>query len=175
VQCRRKDLWTSLDLISVVFFEVIKKDTIMRSTSFSSWLLILFISLSFSAGSYANSVSSIPAPSIWENQGGSTLTIDSISNTGLITGTYINRESDYACRNIPYPVTGWAYGTAISFATIWQSTLASCNSITAWTGFLYKGQISSLWSLTINGTSSASQIIRGNDTFERIKNQPGNH
>ena len=147
----------------------------MRSISFSSWLLILFISLSFSAGSYANSVSSIPAPSIWENQGGSTLTIDFISNTGLITGTYINRESDYACRNIPYPVTGWAYGTAISFATIWQSTLASCNSITAWTGFLYKGQISSLWSLTINGTSSASQIIRGNDTFERIKNQPGNH
>ena len=147
----------------------------MRSISFSSWLLILFISLSFSAGSYANSVSSIPAPSIWENQGGSTLNIDSISNTGLITGTYINRESDYACRNIPYPVTGWAYGTAISFATIWQSTLASCNSITAWTGFLYKGQISSLWSLTINGTSSASQIIRGNDTFERIKNQPGNH
>ena len=147
----------------------------MRSISFSSWLLILFISLSFSAGSYANSVSSIPAPSIWENQGGSTLTIDFISNTGLITGTYINRESDYACRNIPYPVTGWAYGTAISFATIWKSTLASCNSITAWTGFLYKGQISSLWSLTINGTSSASQIIRGNDTFERIKNQPGNH
>jgi len=147
----------------------------MRSISFSSWLLILFISLSFSAGSYANSVSSIPAPSIWENQGGSTLTIDFISNTGLITGTYINRESDYACRNIPYPVTGWAYGTAITFATIWQSTLASCNSTTAWTGFLYKGQISSLWSLTINGTSSASQIIRGNDTFERIKNQPGNH
>ena len=29
--------------------------------------------------------------------------------------------------------------------------------------------MSTLWSLTINGSSSTSQIIRGNDTFKQVK------
>ena len=62
-----------------------------------------------------------------------------------------------------------SYGDSITFNTIWHSASASCNSITAWTGFLYQGKISSLWSLTINGSSNTSQIIRGNDTFIQVK------
>ncbi|MBL1293165.1 MAG: hypothetical protein COB61_004755 [Thiotrichales bacterium] len=105
------------------------------------------------------------ALSAWTNQEGSTLYIDTVGSNGLITGTYINRASDYSCRNISYPVTGWVYGTAITFNTVWESTTESCNSITAWTGFYYKGQISTLWQLTINGSTSTSQILTGSDVF----------
>ena len=132
---------------------------------FSSFIFTLFLS----ATSFADQSASIPAPSVWENQSGSTLQIDSIGSDGLITGTYINRASGYGCQNISYPVTGWAYGTALTFNTLWESASESCNSITAWAGFLSQGQISTLWNLTINGSTSASQIIQGSDTFKQIQ------
>jgi|TARA_B110000259_G_scaffold162177_1_gene186774 hypothetical protein len=167
---RRKGLWISLDVDSAVLFWGNKnKDVVMRFTTIGRLFSTLAVSLLFVAASYGDSITSIPTPSAWDNQSGSTLVINSIDSTGLITGTYVNRAPGYACQNIPYPVTGWAYGTAITFNTIWQSASASCNSITAWTGFLYQGKISTLWSLTINGSSSTSQIIRGNDTFKQVK------
>lgn len=132
---------------------------------FSSFIFTLFLS----ATSFADQSTSIPAPSAWENQSGSTLQIDSIGSYGLITGTYINRASGYGCQNISYPVTGWAYGTALTFNTLWESASESCNSITAWAGFLSQGHISTLWNLTINGSTSASQIIQGSDTFKQIQ------
>ena len=141
----------------------------MRFTTLGRLLTTLIVSLMFITASHADFRESIPSPSVWNNQSGSTLTIDSIDSTGLITGSYINRASGYGCQNIPYPVTGWAYGTAITFNTIWQSGSESCNSITAWSGFLYSGKISTLWSLTINGSSSTSQIIRGNDSFKQVR------
>jgi hypothetical protein len=141
----------------------------MRFTTIGRLLQILVVSLLFSTVSYADSGVVIPTPSAWDNQSGSTLTINSIDSTGLITGTYINRAPGYDCQNIAYPVTGWAYGTAITFNTIWQSGSESCNSITAWSGFLYGGKMSTLWSLTINGSSSTSQILRGNDTFRQVR------
>jgi hypothetical protein len=146
----------------------------MRTTLIGRLISIIIVSLIGITATYADSANSIsthsiPTPSAWDNKVGSTLTINSISSTGLITGSYINRAPGYDCQNIAYPVTGWAYGTAITFNTLWHSASASCNSITAWTGFLYQGKISTLWSLTINGSSSTSQIIRGNDTFKQVK------
>ena len=139
----------------------------LRSTLglFFSFIFILFLSSS----SYADQSTSIPVPSVWENQSGSTLQIDSIGNDGLITGSYINRASGYSCQNISYPVTGWAYGTALTFNTLWESVSESCNSITAWAGFLSQGQISTLWNLTINGSTSTSQIVQGSDIFKQIQ------
>ena len=131
----------------------------------ASFILTLFLSVV----SFADQSTSIPAPSVWENQNGSTLQIDSIGSDGLITGTYINRAAGYSCQNISYPVTGWAYGTALTFNTLWESISESCNSITAWAGFLSQGQISTLWNLTINGSTSTSQIIQGSDTFKQIQ------
>ena len=138
----------------------------MRTVLISRLFSIIIVSLIGITAAYADS---IPTPSAWDNKAGSTLTINSISSTGLITGSYINRAPGYGCQNIAYPVTGWAYGTAISFNTIWQSALESCNSITAWTGSLYQGKMSTLWSLTINGSSSTVQIVRGHDTFTQVK------
>ena len=151
----------------------------MRTTLIGRLISIIIVSLIGITATYADSANSIsthsmpthsiPTPSAWDNKVGSTLTINSISSTGLITGSYINRAPGYDCQNIAYPVTGWAYGTLISFNTIWQSASESCNSITAWAGFLYQGKMSTLWSLTINGSSSTAQIIRGNDTFTQVK------
>ena len=126
-----------------------------------------FAILVFTASQYAiaDTVDKVQSLSAWTNQSGSTLYIDSIGSNGLLTGTYINRAQGYGCQNIAYPVTGWVYGTAITFNTIWQSTTESCNSITAWTGFLYDGQIQTLWQLVINGSSTPSQILQGTDTF----------
>lgn len=106
--------------------------------------------------------------SAWVNESGSIFTIDSVASNGLVTGTYVNKASGYGCQNISYPVTGWIYGTAITFTTIWQSAIESCNSITAWTGFYNNGKISTLWQLAINGSTSTSQILQGKDTFKPL-------
>jgi hypothetical protein len=131
-------------------------------------IIAVVVTVLFSISAYADSsrTTSLQALSAWTNQSGSTLYIDTIGSNGLLTGTYINRAQGYACKNISYPVTGWVYGTAITFNTIWQSTTESCNSITAWTGFYYQGKISTLWQLTINGSTSTSQILKGSDTFK---------
>lgn len=129
-------------------------------------ITVIFTLISFSVYADENESVSLKALSAWTNQSGSTLYIDTIGSNGLLTGTYINRAAGYSCQNISYPVTGWVYGTAITFNTIWQSTTESCNSITAWTGFYYQGQINTLWQLTINGSTSTSQIIKGSDVFK---------
>jgi hypothetical protein len=113
----------------------------------------------------------LTAMSAWVNQEGSTLYINGISAQGELTGTYINRAAGYGCQNSPYPVNGWVYGTAISFSTKWQNSVESCNSITSWSGFYTnvggQGKITTLWQLVINGTSSPSQIIKGQDVFSQ--------
>ncbi len=128
--------------------------------------ITLFSLVWIASAAYADSNNQIQAVSAWTNQSGSILYINSIESNGQLTGTYINRASGYQCQNIPYPVTGWVYGTAITFTTIWQSSVESCNSITAWTGVYYQGQIQTLWQLVINGSSSTSQIIKGFDIFK---------
>lgn len=131
------------------------------------FLIVLFLLPGFSTHADVSVSPSLQALSAWTNQSGSTLYIDHIDNNGLLTGSYINRATGYGCQNISYPVTGWVYGTAITFNTLWQSTTESCNSITAWTGFYYQGKIDTLWQITINGSSSTSQILKGSDIFKQ--------
>lgn len=137
--------------------------TIMKNLFYIISALFLFIGNVALADS-ADKLS-VQASSAWTNQSGSTLYIDGVSLNGQITGHYINRAQGYNCQNISYPVTGWIYGSAITFTTIWQSTTESCNSITSWTGFYYNGQISTLWQLVMNGATNTSQILQGSDTF----------
>nr|7OUQ_A Chain A, wilavidin [Gammaproteobacteria bacterium]7OUQ_B Chain B, wilavidin [Gammaproteobacteria bacterium]7OUR_A Chain A, wilavidin [Gammaproteobacteria bacterium]7OUR_B Chain B, wilavidin [Gammaproteobacteria bacterium]7OUR_C Chain C, wilavidin [Gammaproteobacteria bacterium]7OUR_D Chain D, wilavidin [Gammaproteobacteria bacterium]7OUR_E Chain E, wilavidin [Gammaproteobacteria bacterium]7OUR_F Chain F, wilavidin [Gammaproteobacteria bacterium] len=108
----------------------------------------------------------VQALSAWTNQSGSTLYIQSVDPSGSLSGYYINRAAGYGCQNTPYPVTGWVYGTAITFTVLWENATESCNSITAWTGFYYQGQITTLWQLVINGSTSTGQIISGEDIFK---------
>ncbi len=83
-------------------------------------IAVVFTLMSFSVFADENKSATLTALSSWTNQSGSTFNIDSIGANGLLTGIYINREAGYGCQNIPYPVTGWVYGTAITFNTIWK-------------------------------------------------------
>jgi hypothetical protein len=121
--------------------------------------------LAFAGAAAGQTATQMTALSAWTNQSGSTLYIDAVDPTGKVTGHYINRAAGYGCQNIAYPVTGWIYGSAITFTVKWQSSTESCNSITAWTGFLYNGKISTLWQLVINGSTSTTQILQGSDVF----------
>jgi hypothetical protein len=135
-----------------------------------SVILVVIVAFAISSFARADQVKKVQSLSGLTNQNGSTLYISSVASNGLLTGTYINRASGYQCQNIPYPVTGWVYGTAITFTTIWNGT-ESCNSITSWTGFLYNGQIQTLWQLVISGSSSTTQILQGTDTFAWTANK----
>lgn len=128
--------------------------------------LLCSLVIAFSMIGYANASDGLQALSAWTNQSGSTLYIENIGNDGKITGSYINRAQGYGCQNIAYPATGWVYGTAITFTVSWENTIESCNSITSWTGFIYQGEIHTLWQLVVNGSSSTSQILKGSDTFK---------
>ena len=114
-------------------------------------------------------VEKLAAESTWINQRGSTLTIESISLNGLLTGIYINNAIGYGCQKTPYPVTGWVSGTAITFTTQWTNVAESCHSITAWTGFLYENQITTLWQLVNDGSTNTSQIAAGEDVYKLIE------
>src|SRR5699024_8201303 len=104
----------------------------------------------------------IQESSTWMNQRGSTLHIDDVNaSSGEIAGYYINRAEDFDCKDISYPVTGWIYGTAITFTVKWKDTEKSCNSITAWTGFYYQGKITTLWQLVYDKTESTEKIRKG--------------
>lgn len=127
-------------------------------------ILVAVIAFAVSSLACADSVEKAQATSAWTNQRGSTLYIDNIGNNGQITGRYVNRAPGYGCQNIPYPVTGWVYGNAITFTVIWRGA-ESCNSITAWTGFIAAGKMQTLWQLVVNGSTNTGQIKQGADTF----------
>ena len=137
------------------------------STLIVSALISTLISLLASVSAFAaksDSVS-ISANTQWVNQLGSTLTITAIDSSGLLSGNYINKAAGYHCQDTAYPVTGWVDGTAITFNTLWINSTESCNSITAWTGFYYNNEISTLWQLVKDGATSTSQISSGSDKF----------
>lgn len=135
-----------------------------KARKFAVVAVAMFV-LAFAGAAAGQTATQMTALSGWTNQSGSTLYIDAVDGTGKMTGHYINRAAGFACQNIAYPVTGWIYGTAITFSVKWQSSTESCNSLTAWTGFYANGKISTLWQLVVNGSTSTSQILQGSDVF----------
>lgn len=135
--------------------------------------LSMFV-LTFAGTAAGQTPAAMTALTAWTNQSGSTLYIDAIDPTGKVTGHYINRASGFGCQNISYPVTGWTYYNSITFTVKWQSSTESCNSITSWTGFYSNGQISTLWQLVVNGSTSTGQILQGSDVFRQsgVTNHP---
>jgi hypothetical protein len=66
--------------------------------------------------------------SVWVNELGSTMTIQSVGTDGLITGTYVTAVGCGA--GTVRPLTGWWNNSAMTFTVNWQE----CNSLTSWTG-----------------------------------------
>lgn len=108
------------------------------------------------------------AGSVWQNQRGSYLVIQSVATNGAMSGYYVNNASGYGCQGTPYPASGWALGSAFSFQVIWSNATATCSSVTAWAGFIYNDTLTTKWNLAVNGSTSASQILQGSDVFKRV-------
>tara|TARA_B110000879_G_scaffold73478_1_gene102635 strand:- start:627 stop:1124 length:498 start_codon:yes stop_codon:yes gene_type:complete len=149
--------------------------TTPSSSSTTLFLAVFFSTLisllaSFATIAAEDEAVSISASTQWINELGSVLTITTIDSTGLLTGNYVNKAAGYPCKDTAYPVTGWVDGTAIIFNTLWINSTESCNSITAWTGFYYNNQISTLWQLVEDGATAVSQISSGSDTFTQKTN-----
>lgn len=129
------------------------------------WVLVFTFTSAISLLAHADTAKEIQLPMVWTNQRGSTLIIREIGSNGQLTGTYINGAQGTGCQGTPYLVTGWLYDKVISFAVIWQNNVASCNSITAWTGFIGNNLMKTKWQLVTNGSL---KIDQGEDDFKSI-------
>ncbi len=99
--------------------------------------------------------------SVWVNELGSTMTIQSVGADGLITGTYVTAVGCGA--GTVRPLRGWYNKGAITFTVNWQE----CNSLTSWTGNVASSgaTIVTLWLLSVSGPPKWNSIIAGADTF----------
>ena len=99
------------------------------------------------------------ASSVWVNELGSTMTIQSVGTDGLITGTYVTAVGCGA--GTVRPLRGWYNKGAITFTVNWQE----CNSLTSWTGNYNANTLTTLWLLTVSGPPQWNSITAGADTF----------
>ncbi|MHA1152691.1 MAG: avidin/streptavidin family protein [Alphaproteobacteria bacterium] len=103
----------------------------------------------------------LAASSVWVNELGSTMTIQTVGSDGLITGTYVTTVGCGAGK--VRPLRGWYNGGAITFTVNWQE----CNSLTSWTGNITSSgvTIATLWQLSVSGPAQWDSIVAGADTF----------
>lgn len=108
--------------------------------------------------------------STWTNELGSTLTINSIDSTGLMTGTY---KSPSGTSGDTYPMTGWVNAASpkkgmnhvivVSFAVNWGKTIGN---VTTWNGTYDGNVIKAPWLLVkSNSLFSWDHTLTGFDTF----------
>nr|WP_192923550.1 avidin/streptavidin family protein [Sinorhizobium medicae] len=97
---------------------------------------------------------SIGAGSTWVNDGGSELTIVSISNEGELTGTYVNKVAGFDCQNETMAMKGWLDGNLLSFTVRWKNANKDCASITSWTGYFAAGKIFTDWDLVYTAANT---------------------
>ncbi len=99
--------------------------------------------------------------SVWINELGSTMTIQTVGSDGLITGTYVTAAGCGV--GTVRPLRGWYNNGAITFTVNWQE----CNSLTSWTGNLTSSgvTIATLWLLALSGPPEWNSINAGADTF----------
>lgn len=86
-------------------------------------------------------------PSVWENQSGSMLYLDTIDSEGGMTGRYVNGAAGYRCQGIEYPVSAQLFDPLISFRVIWIAEAETCHTLTNWTGVIDGDVIDTEWSL----------------------------
>jgi Avidin family len=108
----------------------------------------------------------LPAPSVWENQSGSILTIHSVDAGGRFTGRYINGAVGYACQGIEYAVEGRVFDPLITFNVVWRAEAETCHSITSWTGTIEGDVIDTQWSL-VRWSEEGPGRFDGVSRFER--------
>jgi hypothetical protein len=112
---------------------------------------------------------SLPAPSTWQNQRGSILTISTIDGSGQFAGKYENRAAGFPCQDT-YDMEGAVTGSQVSFVVVWKNANPknNCNSVTAWRGTLAGNKLSTSWQLAYgNPKSGKIEIKQGRDYFTK--------
>jgi len=108
-----------------------------------------------------------PVPSTWTSIEGSILTIENIEDqTHKITRYFITKAEDYPCKNIPYPVTGWLYGSILTFSVMWKDQKESCGAVTTWIGYIEQNRITAVWKLIDHNMVDLSETFESTDYFE---------
>ncbi len=112
-------------------------------------------------GGPAAAQQALAVSSVWVNELGSKMTIESVGADGLITGTYVTAVGCGA--GTVRPLRGWHNSGAITFTVNWQE----CASLTSWTGNVATlgVTIATLWQLSLSGPPKWNSIIAGADTF----------
>ncbi len=112
------------------------------------------------------SAQGIQPGSTWVNHRGSQLTISAIGADGAITGTFVNKAPGFDCQNEGFPVSGWVEGDLINFAVRWKNANVDCRSVTAWSGYLAAGRMTTHWSLVYtDGHEKRPAHMFGSDFF----------
>lgn len=88
----------------------------------------------------------------WENELGSTMTINSVSPDGEVRGSYETAVSASGCAKGTFPLVGRTNLPSFGFVVSWTNTLSRCSSVTAWSGQLQtlggQDQLVTTWLLT---------------------------
>jgi Avidin family len=88
----------------------------------------------------------LPAPSVWQNQRGSFLFIQTADPVAGLTGWYINEAQGFQCQGVPYQVVGQVT-PGIQFTV----NFAQCNTVTVWNGQLNGPVLNTTWVLNYPG------------------------
>jgi len=115
--------------------------------------VILFMQMSFA---YANE----SLTGTWRNDAGSEMELVEDLN-GNLSGVY---RTALGCeQGVAKPLVGWRNKNAVSFSVNFQD----CGSLTAWSGHISNGKISTLWQLA-KADAGWNQILAGSATFRRV-------
>jgi hypothetical protein len=105
---------------------------------------------------------SLTAPSVWMNQRGSELDIDSVDGNGKITGHFTNNASGFECKGTKVDVAGQAIsGNEVTFA----ADFAACYTLTSWLGSVQGKTLTTTWVLFYPTKTGAVETLHDSDVF----------
>jgi hypothetical protein len=107
----------------------------------------------------------LPAPSLWQNQRGSTLELLFVDPSGSFQGQFINQAKGYQCKGIPYP----AVGTTRAAAVVFSVTFVQCSSHATWYGVVNGNTMRTNWVLLYAPPNGPPQKSQGTDVFTRVR------
>eukprot|EP00040_Diaphanoeca_grandis_P032028 m.193011 g.193011 ORF g.193011 m.193011 type:complete len:406 (+) comp32489_c0_seq1:80-1297(+) len=104
----------------------------------------------------------------WQSAYTSHFVVQSQSDSGLLSGYYINNDPKYPnCQGTPYSFTGWVLGDTIGFSVAWKNEVQDCGSTTAWAGYVQGAAMRTQWNMGL-AVGSQRSILSGNDTFAKL-------
>ena len=101
--------------------------------------------------------------SVWTNQRGSVMKITFVSQLSNFRGTFTNNAADFACKGIPYPVSGTNASIQVTFTV----NFAKCRSAATWRGNVQGLGMTVPWILKYVDQGGHPQTTTGFDFFWR--------